>query len=349
MLFSNPIIKELKKLSKNADAIQTNEELKESSEQLNRIFEHPFSQQIIKELREQLNDSSSRLTTLKEVIIKDFDFIEYNCLTKTKCTNSAIIYCLDASKKEQEKLQEKFPTWREAGLRVALRYSIKEEIGILQNESESLYIDILIADKFIKIESLIDDIIKTANVIAWEKEYQANKTKSEVLQDISYIKRFKSGISQADPRRLKVTIQNVSTYFAKTANTVDYLKAEELNEIGFSYTYNKDPKKVFIIIFFNKKMPLKIEALRAKNLYKLLSNPWQELDISEFEFSANVTPKKDSSKNEHLRKEFDAINQQICKKYFSYGFIYGANELIESKGYSHKINHDHAHLIKKNN
>lgn len=342
MIFPDSFIKELESLSEKSYNIQTAKDLTKCVNQLNKIFEYPSFGQIIKELENQRRINSVLLARLRMAVLKDFDVIEKD-IRKSEPNNLTAMHCLDISKNKEENQQEEFPSLREAGIRVSLRclfrdYFQKTILSPLANFGP--YIDP-------RLESIITKMIRTANVMAWENEYKKNKSLSEILRFIYYIKKFKSGISKSDLRKLKFAVQNISSYLLETVRKAIYLNALEVEIINFSFSDNKDPKKAFLIIKINEGQPLRFSGIRSKNIYKLFLNPSKEIDIEDFEFTEKVNVKNDSLKNDYIRKEFDEINRQICKKYYQFGFIYGSNELILSDGYSHRINPKFSHLTKK--
>lgn len=332
-------------MSKNSYRIKTVGELDKCCHQLNRLLGSPVGTQFIDALDDEIYAGSNSLVILREGIIHDFDIIEQ--FIKIEYDSPTTLYCLETSKDEEAKRQLKFPSWREAGLRVALHHGIKEKINLSSpKEVNAFLFDSIISND---VDMMVSEILQTANVKAWKKIDHANERLYEIKHDIYYIKKFRTRqCNCADLRRLKHAIQNVSMEFAHKLATVLSLSIQVIEGITYIYSHNIEPKKRAFIISINN-LPIRFDGLRAENLNILFSDPYgeEEIDIDRFKFTKTVEKKAVASRNECLRKDFDDINRQMCKKFYQFGFIYGYNELINSDKYLHRINPYFAPYINK--
>jgi len=339
-MFSHEFVQDLQKLSIQADSIETIQDLKKCLHILITFFDSPDLKRIINALSSDMQESNARLLWLRRGILKEFDLIERHI--KSQYADPGICYCLDISKNSLDGPGVNFPSWREAGLRVALRHGIREELNIPQQAL--LFTLFNGVDKLV--EESVNEMLQTANVTTWESEHNNNKRLYEIQRGICFVKKHKLGITnKTDKRKLKLAIQSVAAYCAYTVKKSASLSGWLIDTIRFEYRDDPNPQKRVLIVYINE-LSIKFEGCRAKNLYVLLSDPYSEKDIDCFECARKRTD-DDSKKNDSIRQDFDDMNKQVCKKFYKLGFVYGCNELINSNKYAHCINPQLAHLIIK--
>lgn len=327
MIFPNEIAKELGKISFKIDKAVKISEYEESLVVLKNVLKWPSSIQLIALIEEQRENSKNRRRRLEDVMKADFSILELSLRNDSK--NPLVSALLDFAKEEEKKDQNMsmFSKW--VILEKAFECVIDDQLGRPNDGMEAL-----VRPNFIKEQS--KKIVKTNSVIEWQKEKEEIQSLTGLLRDIFYIKTLKSAFEcKDDHRRLKGAMQNICKFFIDAISTENLLRSFEIKSISYLYSHGKTVKQAVLKLSINESRSVLIRGERSSELHKLLQHKWESLELTD-----------DNKKNERLRKDFNEINILIAKKWYSFGFVYGLNNLIVSDGYSHGINLHFARFIK---
>ncbi len=341
MIFANPMVTKLQKLLKEADEIEKVEELRNCSNKMNDILVSVEASQVSNFIDDQLGQSEIRRMNHAEAVREDFNRIELEMRQEFK--SPIANEWLNASKKQDN--QKGFPHFKRHMLIAAWgELKLAQEIESLPEDSlfrPLLYLCPLNENAALnvrkeEIKKIIERLFYTSNVMLWDRENSKYEDLLRIKNGIRYIRKFRGGLGdQCNKTKLKLTIQDVCGYFLHAVATEKALRSLPIDAIQYDYTPNKDDKKVTLILYVNGKYSIKTFGKSARKAYELLRNPY---DCKEFE-------KLDNKQNVVLQKYFDGLNKQIAKKWGSYGFRYGIENLFHSDGYYHEINQDYASLI----
>lgn len=331
MLFSNYFVQDVERLTLKINSVRCDADFDECINKLRNLMNtHPFQQiKIFVEKQRQL--STGRLITLKDNIIFDLELLDQEIRRETD--DLGVLYCLDCSK-EKTHDTELFPSWREAGVRVALtnylceQYNPQTGLALLCKETN--------------IKKYVDETLYTVSVVIWEEEHKKKKNFDTFFSNACLIE-YKKNID--DPERFKIAAQHICSFLLEIISVARNLHYCPIEKISFTFNSGKSPKNASITIYINDTDPILFEGVRAYNVGCLFSHRYGAPEFDKFQSSGNTTAAKCAS----LRKDFDEVNQIVAKKWYRYGFVHGAQKLICSESYDHKINPEILHYVKKNN
>jgi hypothetical protein len=338
-MLSKLVIKDVQRLAKNSNEIKTIKDLRECVEKLNDVFTVPSIFQIIQDLEIQQSSCLEKILALKQSVECEYDDWEKQ-IRPNIYNNPVALCCLEIGRSEQLKVQDYFPSWREVGLRFALRHVFKTKVEAYGEGLEAA-LALLQSPNYVHpdIDNCIKEGLEFPMVIALKLEISTYRLVTNTLENVRYVKKYIMGIGKADSKRLIIATQNVSRYLMQTIERLMNLEFLQITSIAYSFNVKIDDKtkkeKMILTVQVNDANPVSFEDGRAKNLHLLFLNPKKYKVFSE-----------NTRKNENIRKDFDAMNKVFCAQYYSYGFVYGFNVLIHSDKYYHRVNLELADVIR---
>lgn len=201
-----------------------------------------------------------------------------------------------------------------------------------------------------ELENHAGSSLRTPDLIIWERENNAYLSRLKILQTIINIERFNETFHDGRTlETLQIGIQEICDYFINMIAVSSELAYLKIKSIRYEYKHQTPKKGASLKLYINKK-PIEFSGESATILKILLDNPYNEIEIDEFDIANAIkiesdTFKDDKKYNAYYRK-FDDMNTRIALDETLREF--GIFLFLDHKKYAVRINRIYSRLIQHN-
>lgn len=310
-----------------------------------KFMDYPFFLQFVEYLHKKAEKKRLSQECCKKKILQEYGLLER--VIRSKSDDPEILFCIDDSK-ERGAQEKGFPSWRRAGLLVALRlYFEKNRIGLLS----------ILGGKDELEEKAIEKILNFPSVVKWKEEKRDLLTIFAVLEGVSRIEGFNGNI--LDDERWDCLVQDLKTIlysFEEGLFVVDTLATLEIEKITCTYIpgTSKTPKsrkkqamsKSETLWFCIGKKKIKFTGLIATTIKLAIETRFEGgVEFDDIPLKKDEKGKKggkcdkpiisaDVKAYQSIYRRMEDINDRLFKEYKEYGLI----DFVLHDGYTLMVN-----------